>query len=92
MNKKINIILSILAVITFSGCGGSTNSSTTATNNSDVGKNTRMEINTPYIVQKGDEIEKLSDNTELKIDSNLVSGKSVVTLLRGSASIISSSK
>ena len=51
-----------------------------------------MEINTPYIVQKGDEIEKLSDNTELKIDSNLVSGKSVVTLLRGSASIISSSK
>jgi len=40
------------------------------------------------IYKKGDEIEKISENPELKIDANLNSGKTTVTLINGEAAII----
>lgn len=92
MNKKINLLLSALLALSLSGCGTSSDNSTVSADSSDVGSNIRMERNVPYVAQKGDEIEKISENPKLKIDSNLATGKSVITLISGSAAIIRGAK
>ncbi len=92
MYKKINLLASALLALSFSGCGGSSTGSNISNSASDLGNNIRMERNKPYTVEKGDQIEKISDNPKLKIDSNLTSGKSIVTLLSGSAAIIRGAK
>ena len=92
MNKKINLLISALVALSLSGCGGSSDNSTVSADNSNVGSNIRMERNVQYVVKKGDEIEKISENPKLKINSNLLTGKSVVTLLSGSAAIIRGAK
>ena len=53
-----------------------------------LGQNIRMEKGVPYEVNKGDQIEKISDNPNLKIESNLETGKTVVMLISGEAAII----
>ena len=70
-----------------SGCGDDSKRAV-ATDGGKVSKNIRMELGKAYQIQKGDQIEKISENPELKIDSNLTSGKSTVTLLKGEAAII----
>ena len=70
-----------------SGCGDDSKSAVVV-DGSEVSKNIRMERGKAYQIQKGDQIEKISENPELKIDSNLTSGKSTVTLLKGEAAII----
>ena len=82
--KKPYIITVI--VLALAGCGD--DSSSAAVNRDDLNKNIRMEQGKAYKVQKGDQIEKISKNPQIKIDSNLTSGESIVTLLSGEASII----
>jgi len=90
MFKKINLLIGALLAIGFSGCGST---STDMNNNvSDVDNNIRMERNKSYDIEKGDKIEKISENPKIKIDSNLDTGKSSVTLLSGSAVIIKGNK
>jgi hypothetical protein len=50
--------------------------------------NVRMQRDIPYTINKGDEIEKLSANPKIKLESDLNSGKTIVTLLSGEAAII----
>ena len=79
-----------LSMLTLSGCGDSTTSGASRVHQgtSDAGENIRMEQGRAYIIQKGDKIEKISQNPELKIEANLKTGKSIVTLISGTASIV----
>jgi len=92
MFKKINLLIATLLAIGFSGCGSTSTDANIRNNSSDLGSNTRMERDKPYTVEKGDQIEKISENPKLKIESNLDNGKSTVTLLSGSAAIIRGAK
>lgn len=92
MYKKINILISALLAVSFSGCGSSSTDANIRDTASNLGSNIRMERNKPYSVEKGDQIEKISENPKLKIDSNLDTGKSTITLLSGSAAIIRGAK
>ena len=92
MYKKINLVISALLAVSFSGCGGSSTDTNIRDTASNLGSNIRMERNKPYSIEKGDQIEKISENPKLKIDSNLDTGKSTVTLLSGSAAIIRGAK
>lgn len=78
----------IITVIVLALAGCEDDSSSVAVNRGDLNKNIRMEQGKAYKVQKGDQIEKISENPQIKIDSNLTSGESIVTLLSGEASII----
>ncbi len=82
--KKLYIVTVI--VLALAGCED--NSSSVVVNRGDFNKNIRMEQGKAYKIQKGDQIEKISENPQIKIDSNLTSGESSVTLLSGEASII----
>ncbi len=75
-----------IASLYLTGCGG--DNSTTQYTAKENGTNTRMQRDLPYEVNKGDQIEKISQNPELKIESNLQSGKTTVTLLNGEAALI----
>ena len=92
MYKKINIIITALLAVGFSGCGSTSTDANMLDSTSNLGSNIRMERNKPYVVEKGDQIEKISENPKLKIDSNLDTGKSTITLLSGSAAIIRGAK
>ena len=70
-----------------SGCGDDSKSAVVV-DGSEVSKNIRMERGKAYRIQKGDRIEKISENPELKVDSDLDKGESTVTLLSGEAAII----
>ncbi len=92
MNKKINLLLSALLALSFSGCQGVSTDTNIDSSASNLGSNIRMERNKPYSIEKGDQIEKISENPKLKIDSDLVTGKTTVTLISGSAAIIKGAK
>ena len=92
MYKKINIIITALLAVGFSGCVSTSTDANMLDSTSNLGSNIRMERNKPYVVEKGDQIEKISENPKLKIDSNLDTGKSTITLLSGSAAIIRGAK
>ena len=81
--KKLYITAAALLVL--SGCGDDSN---VVVDRGDVAKNIRMEQGKAYRIQKGDQIEKISKNPQLKIDSNLTSGESSITLISGEAAII----
>lgn len=81
--KKLYLI--VIAFIVLIGCE---NDARFMHDRDKIGKNIRMEQGKVYKIQKGDQIEKISENPQLKIDSNLTSGESSVTLLSGEASII----
>ena len=84
--KKTNIFLvSLISIFTFTGCGDNKSPFDYSSN---LGRNIRMEKNKPYEVKKGDQIEKISENPELRIEANLTSGMTTVTLINGEASII----
>ena len=87
MKKIVLILSSTLSLFLFTACGSSTPEQ--YTNQENLGTNIRMQRGVPYEVKKGDEIEKLSSNPKLKIDTNLSSGKTTVTLIDGEAAIIS---
>jgi len=88
MKFLLKVSLSIIVSIVFSACGGSDSTSVSIVNNSTYGTNERMILNKSYTIDKGDEIEKLSDNTKLELSSNLETGKTEVKLISGEASII----
>ena len=85
--KKIYLGAAIVLAL-LSGCDSTPTSSEKTLSSNNYGTNTRMEIGKVYTLQKGDRIEKISDEPELKIDANLSSGKSQVVLLGGAAAII----
>jgi len=85
--KKITILVAILSIAITSGCDSTSEESNT-TNLPRLGKNTRMQKDVPYIVNKGDIIEKLSSTPEIKIESDLERGVTTATLINGEASII----
>ena len=78
--KKLYIIS--VTLLALAGCED------VAIDRGDVSKNIKMEQGKVYQIQKGDQIEKISEGTQLKIDSNLTSGESSVTLLSGAAAIM----
>ena len=82
--KLLKFLTAVYTLLLLSGCGGSSSTKL----KSDLGSNIRMAKGVPYEVNKGDQIEKISDNPNLKIESNLDSGKTVVTLISGEAAII----
>ncbi len=88
MYKKLNLVMVILVTIIFTGCGGTSTNSEISNTSNNLGTNIRMERDKQYTIEKGDQIEKLSENPKLKIDSNLDTGVTTVTLLSGSAAII----
>jgi len=83
--KRFYLIAAILLML--AGCSDDSKRAV-AVDGGKMSKNIRMERGKTYQIQKGDQIEKISENPELKIDSNLTSGKSMVTLLKGEAAII----
>lgn len=80
------LTVTCIASLYITGCGG--DSSTTQNTTKESSTNTRMQRDLPYEVNKGDQIEKISQNPELKIESNLQSGKTTVTLINGEAALI----
>jgi len=88
MKKSVKLlIMSLFSIILFSGCGNS-NTSTHSDNIKSYGTNTRMKQYKEYQINKGDEIEKLSADTKIEINSDLKSGKTTAKLISGDASII----
>ena len=87
MKKRLLKTLLIGSLLALVGCDSSTDD-TNAVSNKELPTNIRMDRNKPYTVEKGDEIEKLPSNPNLKIESDLNSGKTIVTLLSGEAAII----
>jgi hypothetical protein len=82
---KISAIAIISMFLNACGGGGSNNNNIDKSN---YGTNERMVKDKVYTVNKGDEIEKLSDNPQLEIKSDLKTGKTEVKLLSGEASLI----
>ena len=90
---KISYLISILAIFIFSGCGGGDSVSSNASNETPNNikqkiETINMQKNRAYIVKKGDKIEKVSSNPVIKMQSELGSDKTVVTLISGEAKII----
>jgi len=85
MKKIIILNIAFVSSLLFTGCGGG---SSPLSSRQDLGINTRMEKNKAYEVNEGDKVEKISDNPEIKVDSDLDSGKTTVTLISGEAAII----
>jgi len=88
MKTVLKITLSSLVALVFTACGSNTTSNTPSTDKGDLGTNERMIKNKTYTVNSGDEIEKISDNPQLEITSNLETGKTEVKLISGEAAII----
>ena len=88
MKKISKYLITAVSIFTLAGCGGGSNFSPVSEGSDSAGHNIRMEKNVAYDIQKGDEIEKISENPELKVDANLSSGKTTVTLISGEAAII----
>lgn len=86
MKILIKIVTVLSAIFALSGCNNS--STKTAVVSENLGKNISMVTNKAYVIKKGDVIEKISSNPELKMSSNLATGETTVTLLSGDASII----
>jgi len=85
MKRAKFVKLFIVALsLAFVGC----QSDSTVSDKNDYGTNIRMAKGVTYKIEKGDEIEKISDNPEIKIESNLDTGETNATLLSGEASII----
>jgi len=81
MKRKLIVSAILTAVLQFSGCDSSDSASV-------YGTNERMVTNVPYVVNSGDEIENISVNPEIKMESDLTSNKTTITLISGEASII----
>jgi len=83
---KKYLFLSIVAVI-FSACGGSVDNNI-KDSASNLGTNERMLTGVTYKINSGDEIEKLSKNPQIEINSNLKTGETTAKLISGEAAII----
>lgn len=86
MKKVLTVFMALGLMFGFSGCGGSSTVVDGAKDNSEI--NTAMVRGKSYIVKNGDEIEKISDDTKLKMESDFNKGITRVTLLSGEAKII----
>lgn len=89
MNKNILTAITLSALFFLNGCGDdSISSKSTQQSIAETPSNIPMEMNRAYNIQKGDEIEKLSEGTEIQIVSDLNSSKTTATLLSGKAAIL----
>ncbi len=87
MKNITKLTLIFASLILFSGCGdGSSTIKNSIDNN--YGTNQRMIVGEEYIVNRGDEIEKLSSNPKIKIVTNLEKNITTATLISGEAAII----
>ncbi len=86
MKRVITFLAVVGSLFGFSGCNSSDIQNTPEKES--VETNIRMSLHREYIVQKGDEIEKLSDDAELKIVSDFDTNTTKVRLLSGEAAII----
>jgi len=81
----------LFTLLTFTACDSDTTSNKATV--IDGSSNTiAMARSERYLVHKGDKIEKLDENTTLKVESNLTSGESSVILLSGKARLIRAGK
>ncbi|HGZ70186.1 MAG TPA: hypothetical protein ENK74_02210 [Nitratifractor sp.] len=88
MNKNILVVITLSTLFFLNGCGGDSGSSKSKQSTADIPSNIPMEMNRAYTIQKGDEIEKLSEGTEVQVVSDLNSSKTTATLLSGKAAIL----
>lgn len=88
MKKHILTVATLSALFFLNGCGGDSGSSESKQSTVNIPSNIPMEMNRSYTIQKGDEIEKLSEGTEIQIVSDLNSSKTSATLLSGKAAIL----
>ncbi len=86
MKKIINMTIITLIMLAFSGCNGGADSS--AASSASKSASEFMQKNKIYEVKRGDKIVKISQNPQLKIYSNLDTGKTEVELISGEAEIV----
>jgi uncharacterized protein YcfL len=89
---KKSYLIVVISLI-FSGCGGSSSDKIASIKNQNNSikptlKTIDMKKDRAYIIKKGDKIEKISSNPVIKMQSELGSDKTTVTLISGKAKII----
>jgi ABC-type phosphate/phosphonate transport system substrate-binding protein len=89
MKNKL-LLCAVVFISIFSGCGGGGESSNkkSSANVNQIQNGIKMEQNRVYFIEKGDEIKKISSNPVIKIEAELGSNKTKVTLISGEALII----
>ncbi len=88
MKILIKIVTVLSAIFALSGCNSDNKTTASVSLSKNFEKNISMVTNKAYVIKKGDIIEKVSNNPEFKMSSNLATGETIVTLLSGEASII----
>ena len=86
MKTVLKVSAIVLISMFLNACGGGGGS--TSGNNDNQGTNERMERGKVYKINKGDEIEKLSDDPKIEVTSNLKTGETEVKLISGEAALI----
>jgi uncharacterized lipoprotein YehR (DUF1307 family) len=82
--KKIKYLISLLAVITFTACGGGGSSQAYY----EAGEVVNMEVNTTYSVNPSDKVIPLTQDTVIDVVHTIDNNTKEVTLISGSAELI----